>query len=77
MLGDKYDPLFGVHKAGKSAVLRLVAPKYLDWQRPFEEQIDVVDEHLRLVSKLCEAASQLDKIRLLAFYAEVAPEKVK
>ena len=76
MLGDRYDPQFGVHKAGKSAVLRLVAPKCLDWQVPFEEQKDTVDEHLRLVSKLCEAAKLIDKERLLAFYAEVAHEKI-
>lgn len=76
MLGDRYDPRFGVQKAGRSAVLRLVAPKCLDWQVPFEEQINVVEEHLRLISKLCEAANQIDKERLLAFYAEVAPEKL-
>ena len=72
MLGDRYDPQFGIHKAGKSAVLRLVAPKCLDWQVPFEEQKDVVDEHLRLVSKLCEAAKMIDKERLVSFYTDVA-----
>ena len=74
MLGEHYDPQFGVHKAGKSAVLRLVAPKCLDWQMPFEEQIDTVEEHLRLVSKLCEATKRIDKERLLDFYMEVALE---
>lgn len=77
MLGERYDPQFGVHKAGKSAVLRLVAPKYLDWQVPFEEQIDTVEEHLALVSKLCEAAKRIDKERLLVFYRTVAPERIK
>lgn len=77
MLGEQYDAQFGVHKAGKSAVLRLVAPKCLDWQVPFEEQVNTVEEHLRLVSKLCEAAKRIDKKRLMAFYAEVAPEKIK
>lgn len=77
MLGDRYSPLFGVHKAGKSAVLRLVAPKCLDWQVPFEEQLDTVEEHLNLVSMQCNIASQMDKERLLAFYAEFAPEKLK
>ena len=72
MLGDRYDPQFGIHKAGKSAVLRLVAPKCLDWQVPFEEQKDVVDEHLRLVSKLCDAAKMIDKERLMGFYTDVA-----
>ncbi|MBR6573385.1 MAG: PD-(D/E)XK nuclease family protein [Clostridia bacterium] len=71
MLGDRYDPQFGIHKAGKSAVLRLVAPKCLDWQVPFEEQKDVVDEHLHLVSKLCEAAKMIDKERLVGFYTDV------
>ena len=72
MLGDRYDLQFGVHKAGKSAVLRLVAPKCLDWQVPFEDQKDVVDEHLRLVSKLCEAAKMIDKERLVGFYTDIA-----
>lgn len=75
MLGERYDPQFGIHKAGKSAVLRLVAPKCLDWQVPFEDQIDTVEEHLSLVSKLCEAAKYIDKDRLLAFYSEVLPVK--
>lgn len=75
MLGERYDPQFGVHKAEKSAVLRLVAPKYLDWQVPFEDQIDTVEEHLSLVSKLCEVAKYIDKDRLLAFYSEVLPVK--
>ena len=77
MLGDQYDPQFGIHKAGKSAVLRLVAPKCLDWQVPFEQQIATVAEHLNLVSRLCNIASQIDKDRLLAFYAKVAPETLK
>lgn len=71
MLGEHYDSQFGVHKAGKSAVLRLVAPRYLDWQVPFEEQVNIVKEHLTLVSKLCEAARRIDKARLLAFYEQV------
>lgn len=70
MLGDCYDKGFGVQKAGRSAVLRVVAPRCLDYQLPFEEQIDVVDEHLRLVARLCEAANMIDKERLVAFYAE-------
>ena len=57
--------------------LRLVAPKYLDWQIPFEEQIDVVEDHLRLVALLCETAKQIDRERLIAFYAVAAPEKLK
>jgi hypothetical protein len=77
MLGEHYDPQFGVHKAGKSAVLRLVAPKCLDWQVPFEKQIDTVEEHLRLVSKLCEAAKWIDKERMIAFYTEGTLEKLK
>lgn len=77
MLGEQYAPQFGIHKAGNSAVLRLVAPKYLDWQIPFEEQIDVVEDHLRLVALLCETAKQIDRERLSAFYAVVAPEKLK
>lgn len=77
MLGEHYDPQFGVHKAGKSAVLRLVAPKCLDWQVPFEKQIDTVEEHLRLVSKLCEAAKRIDKERMIDFYTEVTLEKLK
>ena len=75
MLGEHYDPQFGVHKAGKSAVLRLVAPKCLDWQVPFKTQMDTVEEHLRLVSKFCEAAKRIDKKRLLAFYEQVLPGK--
>lgn len=74
MLGEHYDSQFGVHKAGKSAVLRLVAPKCLDWQVPFEKQIATVEEHLRLVSKLCEAAKRIDKERLIAFYTDVSRE---
>lgn len=77
MLGEQYAPQFGIHKAGNSAVLRLVAPKYLDWQIPFEEQIDVVEDHLRLVALLCETAKQIDRERLIAFYAVAAPEKLK
>ena len=77
MLGEQYAPQFGIHKAGNSAVLRLVAPKYLDWQIPFEEQIDVVEDHLRLVALLCETAKQIDRERLSAFYAVAAPEKLK
>lgn len=77
MLGDRYDSKFGIHRAGNSAVLRLVAAKCIDWQVPFEDQLEVVDEHLRLVSKLCEAAEQIDKKRLLEFYADKAPEKLK
>ena len=77
MLGEQYAPQFGIHKAGNSAVLRLIAPKYLDWQIPFEEQIDVVEDHLRLVALLCETAKQIDRERLSAFYAVVAPEKLK
>ena len=77
MLGEQYAPRFGIHKAGSSAVLRLVAPKYLDWQIPFEEQIDVVEDHLRLVALLCETAKQIDRERLSAFYAVAAPEKLK
>ena len=71
MLGDQYDPHFGVHRAGKSAVLRLVAPKYLDWQRPFENQKDIVEVHLSMVDKLRKAASCIDKKRLLEFYESV------
>ena len=77
MLGEQYAPQFGIHKAGNSAVLRLIAPKYLDWQIPFEEQIDVVEDHLRLVALLCETAKQIDRERLSAFYAVAAPEKLK
>ena len=77
MLGEQYAPQFGIHKAGNSAVLRLIAPKYLDWQIPFEEQIDVVEDHLRLVALLCETAKQIDRERLIAFYAVAAPEKLK
>lgn len=77
MLGEWYDSRFGMHKAGKSAVLRLVAPKSLDWQAPFEEQTDTVTEHLNLVSKLCEAAKRIDKAKLLDFYAKVVSEKSK
>lgn len=77
MLGEQYVPQFGIHKAGNSAVLRLVASKYLDWQIPFDEQIDVVEDHLRLVSLLCETAKQIDRERLIAFYAVAAPEKLK
>ena len=51
--------------------------KYLDWQIPFEEQIDVVEDHLRLVALLCETAKQIDRERLSAFYAVAAPEKLK
>ena len=51
--------------------------KYLDWQIPFDEQIDVVEDHLRLVSLLCETAKQIDRERLIAFYAVAAPEKLK
>ena len=72
MLGEQYAPQFGIHKAGNSAVLRLIAPKY-----PFEEQIDVVEDHLRLVALLCETAKQIDRERLSAFYAVAAPEKLK
>jgi hypothetical protein len=77
ILGEQYAPQFGIHKAGNSAVLRLIAPKYLDWQIPFEEQIDVVEDHLRLVALLCETAKQIDRERLSAFYAVAAPEKLK
>ena len=77
MLGERYAPQFVIHKAGNSAVLRLIAPKYLDWQIPFEEQIDVVEDHLRLVALLCETAKQIDRERLSAFYAVAAPEKLK
>ena len=77
MLGEQYAPQFGIHKAGNSAVLRLVAPKYLDWQIPFEEQINVVEEHMRVVALLFETAIQIDRERLIAFYAVVAPEKLK
>ena len=77
MLGEQYVSQYGIHKAGNSAVLRLVAPKYLDWQIPFEEQIDVVEDHLRLVALLCETAKQIDRERLIAFYAVAAPEKLK
>ena len=77
MLGEQYAPQFGIHKAGNSAVLRLISPKYLDWQIPFEEQIDVVEDHLRLVALLCETAKQIDRERLSAFYAVAAPEKLK
>ena len=76
MLKDQYDPHFAVKKAGKSAVLRLVAFQYLDWQKPFEEQKDTVEEHLRLITRLCEAARQMDKKRLIAFYEEVAPKEL-
>ena len=77
MLGEQYAPQFGIHKAGNSAVLRLIAPKYLDWQIPFEDQFDVVEDHLRLVALLCETAKQIDRERLSAFYAVAAPEKLK
>ena len=77
MLGEQYAPQFGIHKAGNSAVLRLIAPKYLDWQIPFEEQIDVVEDHLRLVALLCETAKQIGRERLSAFYTVAAPEKLK
>ena len=77
MLGERYAPQFGIHKTENSAVLRLIAPKYLDWQIPFEEQIDVVEDHLRLVALLCETAKQIDRERLIAFYAVAAPEKLK
>ncbi len=76
MLGDRYEPQFGIHKAGKSAVLRLVTQKCLDWQVPFEEQISAVEEHLHLISKLCEVANAIDRERLTAFYRAVAPEKI-
>lgn len=72
MLGENYGPLFGMHKAGKSAVLRLVAPKNLDWQKPFEDQIDTVELHLQLVTKLCKAAKQIDRTRLQEFYLETS-----
>lgn len=75
MLGEQYDLRFGVHTAGNSAVLRLIAPKCLDWQAPFEKQIDTIEEHLHLISRLCEAAKQIDKERLMDFYAEATREK--
>ena len=75
MLGEHYDPQFGVHRAGKSAVLRLVAPKCLDWQMSFEEQLDTVEEHLCYVSKLYDTARRIDKKRLAEFYSMVLPEK--
>ena len=43
----------------------------------FEKQIDTVEEHLRLVSKLCEAAKWIDKERMIAFYTEGTLEKLK
>lgn len=42
-----------------------------------KEQIDVVEDHLRLVALLCETAKQIDRERLIAFYAVAAPEKLK
>lgn len=42
---------------------------------PFEAQLDTVEEHLRLVSKLCETASYIHKERLLTFYSEALPGK--
>ena len=75
MLGERYESQFGMHKAGKSAVLRLVAPKSLDWQVPFDEQLSTVEEHLSLISKLCEVAKAIDKDVLTAFYRSVAPDK--
>lgn len=75
MLGENYDPQFGMHKAGNSAVLRLVANQNLDWQKPFEEQVDTVEMHLQLVTKLCEAAKQIDRTRLEEFYLEKANKR--
>lgn len=77
MLGEGYLPQFGLHRAGGSAVLRLVAPRKLDWQLPFEEQLDAVEEHLRLVETLRQTAAKIDKERLLAFYAEAAPDRLQ
>lgn len=77
MLGVHYDASFGIHKAGKSAVLRVVVPKCLDWQMPYEEQIDTVDEHLRSVARLCEVARMIEKDRLMEFYAKIKSEKVE
>ena len=77
MLREQYIPQFGIHKAGNSAVLRLVAPKCLDWQIPFEEQIATVEEHLYLVSLMCETAKRIDRERLIALYEEAAPEKIR
>ena len=43
----------------------------------FLEEFALNEDHLRLVSLLCETAKQIDRGQLITFYAAAAPEKLK
>ena len=55
-----------VHPTGKSAAVRLIVPK-LDFSKPFEEQLDAVEECFKAIEKMAETVKQFDAAKLRLF----------
>jgi len=57
-LGDFQQIGFSIHKTGKSAVLRLSVP-VLDMKKPFEEQLEAIEECFRTIREMTKTAGLL------------------
>jgi hypothetical protein len=66
-IGDYEQMGFGIRPAGKSAVLRkdLGKDNRLDFQKPFEEQMEIVELHFQALHELHRLAAQLDREKLI------------
>lgn len=55
-----------VHPTGKSAAVRLIVPA-LDFSKPFDEQIEKVEECFKTIEKMSEMVKQLDSAKIRLF----------
>ena len=55
-----------VHPTGKSAAVRLIVPA-LDFSKPFDEQIEKVEECFKAIEKMSEMVKRLDSAKIRLF----------
>ncbi len=55
-----------VHPTGKSAAVRLLVPS-LDFSKPFDEQIEKVEECFKAIEKMSEMVKRLDSAKIRLF----------
>ena len=55
-----------VHPTGKSAAVRLLVPA-LDFSKPFDEQIEKVEECFKAIEKMSEMVKRLDSAKIRLF----------
>jgi len=60
-----------LHIAGKSLVIRLIVSAPLDFQKSFDSQVNIVEEHLSAVKKLSELATIIRREKLINFYTNI------